>query len=71
MLEPRHFIKDESKGEFKWEKLVGDGTVVKCKTCGKWIWPMWHADCYPKLDAKTALLPPMEECAVCYFRNQD
>jgi hypothetical protein len=73
----RHFDQFSSpKNIYKnWEDLVADGTVVKCKECikhgkEKWIWSMWHVDCYDTV-SKKAKYDHMDLCGPCFFKDND
>ena len=68
LLSIRHFdsidgLKNTTK---KWDDLVNEKIVVKCKKCGKWIWSMWHNDCYPNGN-KPAKYDSMKLCGPCFF----
>lgn len=57
-----------------WSDLISDGIVVKCKGClkkgkEKWIWSMWHIDCYPSVN-KSAKYDSMDLCGPCFFKDK-
>jgi hypothetical protein len=68
MLDERHFASETKNGMPTWNRLVKDGKVVQCKTCGKWITPDWHKDSTGTVNYP-ALLEPMTQCAICFFKK--
>lgn len=64
MLSLKHFEEFcKDKSGTNWQTLIDKGIVVKCKTCGKWIWSMWYAG---KGKNTKHYDKPVDKCALCF-----